>query len=400
MRKMLTPGEGDRDRIARVRAALHDADLDALVCALPANVLLLSGYWPVVGTALAVVGPERTVLIAPSDEKSLAQAGWADETKWFESGSLEEIETAAEVVRRPLAEALRSLGVERGCIGYEAGTWYEPASYVSMHLYGAGMVDLLEIAAPPHATLAPADAVLSGLRSVKTPGEIERIRNASRISGSAFLAGTGELKPGVTEVEGAALFAVQLADPGAPRSGGHVAFMSGIRSASAHGAYARSTAKQLAPGELVLVHCNACADGYWTDITRTFCLGSPDARQRRMYDAVSEARAAALSAIRPGVAAREVDRAARDVMRTHGFGDQFKHPTGHGVGFAAIDHDARPRLHPKSDDILQVGSVFNVEPAVYLEGLDGLRHCDMVAVTEGGAELLTPFQGEVDELIC
>jgi Xaa-Pro aminopeptidase len=86
------------------------------------------------------------------------------------------------------------------------------------------------------------------------------------------------------------------------------------------------------------------------------------------------------------------------VLAERGFGPQFKHGTGHGVGFAAIDHNARPRIHPASDDVLEVGMVFNVEPAVYVEGWGGLRHCDLVAVTGEGAELLTPFQASLEEL--
>ena len=86
----------------------------------------------------------------------------------------------------------------------------------------------------------------------------------------------------------------------------------------------------------------------------------------------------------PWRGAEDVDRAARDVIRRHGFGDDaFPHGTGHGVGFAAIDHTARPRLHPASDDVLQPGMVFNVEPAIYIEGYGGFRHCDMVVVTPG-----------------
>jgi Xaa-Pro dipeptidase len=93
-----------------------------------------------------------------------------------------------------------------------------------------------------------------------------------------------------------------------------------------------------------------------------------------------------------------VDRAARDELDSRGLGRGFKHPTGHGVGFAAIDHNAIPRLHPRSEDRLEVGMVFNVEPAIYLEGTGGLRHCDMVSVTESGADLLTPFHDTLSEL--
>jgi Xaa-Pro aminopeptidase len=106
---------------------------------------------------------------------------------------------------------------------------------------------------------------------------------------------------------------------------------------------------------------------------------------------VAEAGRQALAAVRPGTKASEVDRAAREVLARRGFSKAFKHATGHGVGFAAIDHNAHPRIHPLSDEILEAGMVFNIEPAVYFTGIGGMRHCDMVAVTPQGGELLTPF---------
>jgi Xaa-Pro aminopeptidase len=86
-------------------------------------------------------------------------------------------------------------------------------------------------------------------------------------------------------------------------------------------------------------------------------------------------------------------------MREHGFAKEFKHSTGHGVGFAAINHTAHPRIHPASEERLEVGMVFNVEPGLYFHGYGGLRHCDMVTVTDSGAEVLTPFQSSLQELI-
>jgi Xaa-Pro aminopeptidase len=128
-------------------------------------------------------------------------------------------------------------------------------------------------------------------------------------------------------------------------------------------------------------------------------LGAPEQRQLRLYEAVFSARAAALAAIRPGARACEVDRAARDVMRSRDLSDAFKHPTGHGIGFAAIAANALPRIHPRSDEVLETGMVFNIEPAAYFEGWGGLRHCDMVAVTRGGAEVLTSFQANTTMLL-
>jgi Xaa-Pro aminopeptidase len=155
----------------------------------------------------------------------------------------------------------------------------------------------------------------------------------------------------------------------------------------------------MARGELALVHCNSYVDGFWTDITRTYCLGEPGPRERDMYAAVLEARAAALDAVRPGVRAQIVDAVARDVLRRRGFAGACKHAIGHGVGFAAIDHYAHPRIHPRSTELLQPGMVFNIEPAIYLDGTTGLRHCDVVSLTERGPEVLTEFQGEMDDLV-
>jgi Xaa-Pro aminopeptidase len=219
----------------------------------------------------------------------------------------------------------------------------------------------------------------------------------------AFHEGAELLQAGLTERQAAVGFHGPLfagrGNSSPERLGGFTYCMSGPNAAQAYGAYARSRPRRLQPGDLALVHCNSYADGFWTDITRTYCLGPPEPRVRDMYDAVFAAREAALLAIRPGARAADIDRAARAVLTDRGFGTAFKHPTGHGVGFGAISPEDRPRLHPKSDDVLEPGMVFNVEPAIYLDGFGGIRHCDLVAVTEDGAEVLTPFQGELDLLI-
>ena len=118
-----------------------------------------------------------------------------------------------------------------------------------------------------------------------------------------------------------------------------------------------------------------------------------------MYDAVFTARTAALAAIRPGARAADVDRAARDVLTERGFGEYFTHGIGHNVGFSAISPDFPPRLHPASPDLLELGMTFNIEPSIYIEGYGGLRHCDVVTLGADGAEVLTPFQADLPDLI-
>lgn len=393
----------DQQRIERVQSEILDAGWDALVCSLPTNVLMLTGYWPVVGSSLAIQTKDgRVGLIVPKDERELAEKGGAHVLRTFQGGSLDEIVEAAKAVRKPFAAVVSELGVGR-VIGVEQGEFHEPSSYASMHFYGAAMKEIIA-GALPEARIVPGQDVVERLRSVQTPHELERLRTACRIAQTAYTEGVRHLRAGLKETEVAARIQVPLSTEGTgfegvERAGGFAFCMSGPNSAEAHAAYQRSRARTLATGDLALVHCNSYADGYWTDITRTFCLGVPAERQRRMYEAIHAASQAALECIKPGVKNADVDRVAREVLEECGFGKEFKHGSGHGVGYAAINHTAYPRIHPAAKGILETGMVFNVEPGIYFDGWGGMRHCDMVAVTEKGAELLTPFLLSPEELI-
>jgi Xaa-Pro aminopeptidase len=243
------------------------------------------------------------------------------------------------------------------------------------------------------------------LRSVLTDMELERVRTACRIGGDAFTQGAQVIRAGLNEAQVAATFQAGLLQEGKSsrsvrRAGGWAWCMSGPNAAEAGAAFARTRHRAIAPGDLVLVHANSYADGFWTDITRTFCVGEMDERKGSLYAAVRESFAAAVGTIKAGVTGAAVDRAARGVLEARGLAGAFKHGTGHGVGFGAISHWDKPRLHPLSQDVLETGMVFNVEPAVYIEGYGGLRHCSMIAVTPQGVEVLTPFQSELPDLIC
>ena len=393
----------DSERIRRIQTSLEMNHWDALVCSLPMNVLLITGYWPVVGVSVAIALPDRTYVIVPEDEEQLAKRGWADEVITFRPGSLDKITTASKALLDPLRSVAKKLP-ERNCrIGYEHDATTEPASYAAMHLYQGDKRQLLHDAFSSP-SLESADQVLAQLRSLKTPDEIAAIATACKLAERAFLNGARQLRAGLTELEAADLFraplSIALSDfPELERADGFVWCMSGPNSALASGAYARSRTRRIQTGDLVLIHCNSYVDGRWTDITRTYSVGQPDQRSTAIREAVFEARAAALAAIVPGVSAAHVDEAARNVLRARGFGPQFKHSTGHGVGFSAINANALPRLHPASPDTIQEGMTFNVEPAVYFDGYGGIRHCDMVAATKTGAQLLTPFACRPEELI-
>jgi Xaa-Pro dipeptidase len=379
---------------------MRENGFDAVIGTLPENVLLLTGYFPVVGTSIAVAAADgEIVLLAPEDERELAEQGGADEVVTFGPASLKRLTSAAESVRDPLREVLRKHKLDHGTIGHECAEAYEPSSYASIHLYGDSIRELCD-----GASLAHASAFFARMRGTMTRMELDRMRRACLVAALAFESGRNRLTAGTTETEASEEFRAPLVSrgvgfDGASRADGYVFCMAGQHSANASGAYARSRSSRIREGDLVLTHCNSHADGYWTDITRTYCIGEPNELQRRMYEAVFDARAAALAVVYPGVEGCDVDRAAREVMASRGLADNFKHSTGHGVGFAAIDHNALPRLHPLSRDRLESGMVCNIEPAAYIEGFGGLRHCDVVAVTAAGPEVLTPFQANAKDVI-
>lgn len=386
-----------RERIARVQDALKSAQLDAILCTLPSYVLMLSGYWPVIGTAMAVATVDGEIaVLAPEDELPFAEHSWATRIRTFTPAKLDGITTAAIAATPPLRQLLHDLNVHCARIGYQVGAASEPSTYAGMHLYSHAVIEMLREAAAS-APLAPADELLARLSAVKTPEEVQRIRLSCQIAEQAYAYGRPQIRAGAIETGLAALYRAGFSVYGminenVKRADGFAWCMSGPNSALAKGAFAHSTSRKLQPGDFVLVHSNSYADGYWTDITRTQVLGEPDERQRKIFAAIADARQAAFSKIKPGARAADVDRAARDVLTRHGFGDHFPHCTGHGIGFAAISANALPRIHPQSDEILATGMTFNIEPAVYIDGYGGARHCDMVAVTENGMELLTGFQ--------
>jgi Xaa-Pro aminopeptidase len=391
----------DEERIGRIQRVLSGSNWDALVCTLPSNVLLLSGYWPVIGSAVAIFTREAGVIVlAPEDERELAEQGWADEVRTFEGGSLHDLKSISENVGDALRKIKASLGFRPGSVvACEASPSFDPSTYASTFIYGAGIQTLLGSAFPDVA-LVDATTCLSRLRSVVTDRELNLIRQACAVARDAFLNTSRVMKAGMREFDTAALLrSHQLRGAaGNQRCDGFAYCMSGPDSAQAYAAFQQTRSRTIKEGDFVLLHCNSYCGGFWTDITRTFSIGPSDPQSAAITDAVLEASHKAISAVRPGIKASAIDQAARDVLDARGHGKAFRHATGHGVGFAAINHNALPRIHPLSDEVLEPGMVFNIEPAVYIPGKGGMRQCNMVAVTDRGAELLTGFQNDTREL--
>lgn len=391
--------EGRAQRLPRLQQSMTQRGLDALVCTRNLNLLLVGGWCPVAGIAVALVTPEpRVVLVVPEEAAAMAACGWADEVRTFASGSLERIEPVPRELTLVLESVLRPVVRPGARVGVETGPGHMPATYASLRLYGEALSLFLR-AAFPDAGLVSADGLLRALRACPTPYERARIRAACLLAARAYEHGVPAMAAGDTEQQVAAslrhAYGLQAGSaPGVAMADAFFYCMSGPNAARAWGAFQASGRRRLERGEPVVLHCNAHADGYWTDLTRTYAFGEPDQRLATLWRLLAEARAAALDLVRPGVPASEVDRAVRSVLARAGYGEAFRHPAGHGVGFTAIDHAEPPCIHPANDAPLEEGMVFNIEPGAYLDAWGGARDCNLVAVTGTGCELLSPFHLE------
>lgn len=230
--------------------------------------------------------------------------------------------------------------------------------------------------------------VLPLLRAVKDEGEIARLRAAGRGADQAFEEILKLPFIGRRELDVAADLERFLRERGHRR----VAFTivgSGPNSASPHH---EAGERAIAPGDAVVMDFGGVADGYCSDLTRTVFAGEPTEEQRRVYDVVRRAQEAAFEAAGPGVAAQDLDRAARAVISEAGYGDAFIHRTGHGIG---LEVHEPPYIVEGDETRLEAGMTFSDEPGIYLEGRFGVRIEDQVVVTPGGAERLNEADREL-----
>ncbi len=274
---------------------------------------------------------------------------------------------------RPAAfsRAAESLNLPGDDLGVEANRMrYLELSYLGDALPEVGFTD--------------ASACLAELRMIKDDSELASMRQAAEIAQTALLATLARLQAGMTEKAVANRLIIQLLEAGSNPGLPFAPIVSfGENSANPHGV---PTDRQLQPGDLLLVDWGANCDGYLSDITRTFTFGEVDPEQLAVGEIVRQANQAGRSAGGPGVEAGVVDRAARAVIASAGYGQAFIHRTGHGLGLEA--HEA-PYIYEASNLALMPGMTFTVEPGIYLPGKGGIRIEDDVVVTDNGLESLT-----------
>ena len=229
---------------------------------------------------------------------------------------------------------------------------------------------------------------VEALRAIKDASEIARIRAACQLADACFEHVCAFLKPGMTEARVAWELESFFRTHGAQKLSFDPIVGSGANSALIHGRASERVIGSSGGAEFVLMDFGCVLDGYCSDITRTVVVGGePTEKMRHIYNSVLAAQLAALKAIRPGVAGRDMDALAREMLKSAGYGE-MPHGLGHGLG--RVVHDLPlPTFSPRATVTLEPGMVATVEPGIYTEGLGGVRIEDDVLITESGCERLT-----------
>ncbi len=355
------------ERLRRAQATLAERNVDFLFVGPGSDLMYLIGFNAHLSERLnLLVIPKsgRPSYIVPVLESFLvADRGELMELKrWEETGNPAQL--VAETVGDPKGKR----------IAISDQLW----SMFTLRLQGA----------MPSARWASAGPVMRALRISKDSQEIETMREVSRLTDEAWaeFLESGQIS-GLTERQAMTRLGEMTVKRGV--LGGFGICASGPNSASPHH---HTGDRVIQPGDAVVFDWGGTLNGYHSDITRTVFVGEPTEEFRKVYDIVLRANQAAFEAVRPGVPAEEIDKAARSVITEAGYGEHFIHRVGHGLG---LDVHEEPYLVGGNTTPLAAGMIFSDEPGIYLEGNFGIRIEDSVLCTADGAERLNNASREL-----
>lgn len=346
-------------RLTRLRAALEKQGLDAMLVLRPENRRYLSGFTGSAG-----------ILLVTQDEQVFL-------TDFRYTQQAEEQCKHCRIVEYPnganpntyVFELLRAKSAKR--LGFES-------DFVTYAQHQSFLQAFSEV------ELIPAAGLIEELRLYKEESELVILRQAAKIADDAFAHILTVLKPGLTEREVALELETFMRKAGADSSSFDIIVASGHRSALPHG---RASDKVIEYGDFVKMDFGAYYQGYCSDLTRTVVLGQPSDKQREIYETVLEAQLHAVATIKAGMTGREADALARDIIAAKGYGDNFGHSLGHGLGM--LVHEAPSLSQQRGDQVLEPGMVVTVEPGIYLPDFGGVRIEDDIVITDKGNEVLT-----------
>lgn len=350
-------------RINRVLEGMTRLGLDQLLVTSTQSVYYLTGLWVSPGERLLALWLDRSGACALYANRLFALNGLTGDLRLIE---FDDVDDSVAV----LAEGLRpgTLGVDK--------TW--PSHF---------LLRLME--RRPDIRMSDGSRPVDEARMCKDEEELAALRLSSRMNDRVTGMLPGTLFEGMTERALARRYADFAADAGAAGSSFEPLICFGAGCAEPHHATGDAPLK---PGDSVIMDVGLDLNHAMSDMTRTVFFGSVTDEQKRVYDLVRAANAAGRAAVRPGLPLSEFDRAARSVIEAGGYGPNFIHRLGHGIG---LEVHEPPDVSSASTVIARPGMVFSIEPGIYLPGRFGVRIEDLVAVTEDGCETLNALERDM-----
>lgn len=352
-------------RLAAVRAAMRKHSVDGLVLTHLPSIRYLFGFSG--SMAMAIIGKKKVLFVT----NDLYEVQVRNEVYALDGLSI--------AVSRDFWGAVASSGIVRSMtsVGFEPGrTTVQSFKTLKKALAPAKVVEVPSLTEP--------------ITRVKTPSEIKSIAKAATIVSQAYERMLGVVQPGDTEADVANYLATVTRELGSEKDAFDIIVVGGKRSAMPHG---RASTSKLKKGDVVTVDFGACVDGLYSDMTRTFCLGSASKKITEVFAVLYDAHLAALDAARAGVNAAELDAAARNIIAAAGYGENFKHSLGHGLGYEVHENPRVSFVNTK--ETIPANCVITIEPGIYLPGEFGMRIEDDVVVTDKGPSILTTAPREL-----
>ncbi|RIN96029.1 M24 family metallopeptidase [Mammaliicoccus sciuri] len=341
-------------KINKLREVMNEKGLEAVVILSPYNRRYLSGFTGTSGSLL--ITQDKSLLI--TDFRYIQQAN--DQAQDFEVINQEGpmLSKINDLIKEG---QYKNVGVESHLITYNE--------------YQALNTDAVE--------LSSIESVIETIRMVKDEFEIKLIQKAADIVDETYEHILKWVKPGMTENEVNNEMEMFMRSKGATCSSFDTIVASGHRGALPHGV---ASNKVIEEGDMITLDFGALYEGDVSDVTRTFAIGQPKEEMKKIYNIVLEAQLTALEQIKPGMTGKEADTIARDIIKSYGYGEQFGHSLGHGIGLEV--HEG-PALSQKSDIVLEENMCITLEPGIYVDGLGGVRIEDDVLVTKNGLQRFT-----------
>jgi len=380
----------DTLKLDRVRRALEENRLDAVIVRAPDNVLYLTNYWPMKGYDLAIFPREgdAALLVIEPQLAEARRTAWTRDVRAFRFYHPSD--------PRPPTERALDLGLEvlreRGFTG-RVGIELSQNSQICDRMVGEPTVytqryfDAFRGVAREVVDAAP---LLAGLRSIKTPQEIERMRLANDLAAAGMAYAREHIRPGMKESEVAAMIEGHIHSVGIGYQGkvDMARAFTLVWSGPGIATFTATSHRPVIENEPTLVEIWVCADGYWTDLTKNIVPGKLTPRYNTLLEQLLAIFHRAFCTCRDGAPLGEVDRIIRQGISDAGYPGQPSHPVGHGVGARA--HEP-PYCHQAAPGVMRAGMVLAIEPGVYWEGGGGLRLEDNFLITADGCEKLCSF---------